>query len=87
VFSAIVESLYWVKRLQFNRAAAHGQPDHPMMNLAAFWQQMLPTMPVLPVFPTDNFCFVNNLAFDPQHGMEEVVGSIPTRSTKFCQFP
>jgi len=26
-----------------------GQPDYPMMNLAAFWQQMLPTVPVLPV--------------------------------------
>jgi hypothetical protein len=25
------------------------QPDYPMMNLAAFWQQMLPSMPVLPV--------------------------------------
>jgi hypothetical protein len=25
------------------------QPDYPMMKLAAFWQQMLPSMPVLPV--------------------------------------
>jgi hypothetical protein len=52
-----------------------------MMNLAAFWQQMLPTMPVLPVLPTRKYCSVNNLAFDPHHGMEEVIGSIPIRST------
>jgi hypothetical protein len=44
-----------------------------MMNLAAFWQQMLPTMPVLPVLPTHNHCIVNKLLFDPYHGMEEVV--------------
>jgi hypothetical protein len=39
-------------------------------------------MPVLPVLPTHNHCIVNNLAFDPYHGMEEVIGSIPIRSTK-----
>jgi hypothetical protein len=49
-----------------------------MMNLAAFWQQMLPTMPVLPVLPTHNHCIVNNLVFDPYHGMEEVMGSLHT---------
>jgi hypothetical protein len=49
------------------------QPDYPMMNLAAFWQQMLPIMPVLPVLPTHKYCSVNNLAFDPYHGMEEVI--------------
>jgi hypothetical protein len=54
-----------------------------MMNLAAFWQQMLPTMPVLPVLPTHNHCVVNKLLFDPYHGMEEVIGSIPIRSTKY----
>ena len=52
-----------------------------MMDLAAFWQQMLPSMPVLPVLPTHNRCIVNYLAFDPYHGMEEVIGSIPIRST------
>jgi hypothetical protein len=50
--------------------------------LAAFWQQMLPTRPVLPVLPTAKYYFINNLVFDPQHGMEEVIGSIPIRSTK-----
>jgi hypothetical protein len=54
-----------------------------MMNLAAFWQQMLPSMPVLPVYPTRNHCIVNNLASDPYHGMEEVIGSIPIRSTNY----
>jgi hypothetical protein len=66
------------------------QPDYPMMNLAAFWQQMLPIMPVLLVFPTHKYCPVNNLAFEPYHGMEEVTGSIPIRSTnihfKISQF-
>jgi hypothetical protein len=57
------------------------QPDYPMMNLAAFWQQMLPIMPVLPILPTHKYCSVNNLGFDPYHGMEEVIGSIPIRST------
>ena len=51
------------------------------MNLAAFWQQMLPIMPVMPVLPTRKYCSVNNLGFDPYHGMEEVIGSIPIRST------
>ncbi|MDQ2835282.1 MAG: hypothetical protein M3Y50_16365, partial [Acidobacteriota bacterium] len=51
--------------------------------MAAFWQQMLPTMPVLPVSPTHNHCIVNNLVFDPYHGMEEVIGSIPIRSTNY----
>jgi hypothetical protein len=59
------------------------QPDYPLIHLAAFWQQMLPSMPVLPVLPTRKYCTVNNLAFDPYHGMEEVIGSIPIRSTKY----
>jgi hypothetical protein len=54
--------------------------------LAAFWQQMLPTRPVLPVLPTAKYYFINNLVFDPQHGMEEVIGSIPIRSTNFSPF-
>ena len=63
------------------------QPDYPMMNLAAFWQQMLPSMPVLPAYPTHNHCIVNNLASDPHHGMEEVIGSIPIRSTNHLEAP
>jgi hypothetical protein len=48
-----------------------------MMNLAAFWQQMLPIMPVLPTHK----CFpVNNLSFDPNHDMEEVIGLIAISS-------
>jgi hypothetical protein len=49
------------------------------MNLAAFWQQILPSMPVLSVLPTHNRCIVNKLAFDPYHGMEDIIGSIPIR--------
>jgi hypothetical protein len=36
----------------------------------------------LPVVPVCKHCAVNNLRFEFFHGMEEVVGSIPTRSTK-----
>jgi hypothetical protein len=56
------------------------------MNLAAFWQQMLPSMPALPVLPAHKHCIVNKLAFDPYHGMEEVIGSIPIRSTNSFQY-
>jgi len=31
--------------------------------------------------PVYNHCTVNNLRFRSQHGMEEVIGSIPIRST------
>jgi len=37
----------------------------------------------LPVLPTSNHFAVNNLRFLQFHGMEEVIGSIPIRSTKF----
>ena len=36
---------------------------------------------VLPVVPVRKYCAVYYLAHDSYHGMEEVVGSIPTRST------
>jgi hypothetical protein len=38
-------------------------------------------MPFLPVVPVRKYCAVYNLRFDPFHGMEEVIGSIPIRST------
>jgi hypothetical protein len=38
-------------------------------------------MPFLPVMPVCKYCAVYNLHFPAHHGMEEVVGSIPTRST------
>jgi hypothetical protein len=37
---------------------------------------------VLPVVPVRKYCAVYYLAHDSYHGMEEVVGSIPIRSTK-----
>jgi hypothetical protein len=37
----------------------------------------------LPVLPTHKCCSVNNLGWHPQHGMEEVIGSIPIRSTNY----
>src|ERR1700733_15378217 len=48
-----------------------------MRKLAAFWQQMLPIIPVLPVLPTHKYLSVNNLAFDPYHGMEEAISTPP----------
>jgi hypothetical protein len=50
-------------------------------NLAAFWQQISPIVPVLPTVPAHKSCAVYNLAFEALHGMEEVIGSIPIRST------
>ena len=47
----------------------------------AFLSQIPPRGPFLPVVPVYNNCAVNNLRFWALHGMEEVVGSIPTRST------
>jgi len=43
--------------------------------------QILPIMPVLPIQPTRKCCAVYNLPEDSFHGMEEVTGSIPVRST------
>jgi hypothetical protein len=45
------------------------------------WCQRGAISPVLPVLPTSNHFAVNNLRF-LQYGMEEVIGSIPIRSTK-----
>ena len=62
----------------------HDQPGGPLVaNLAAFWQQISPIVPVLPTVPTHKSCAVYNLAFEAFHGMEEVIGSIPIRSTKY----
>jgi len=36
----------------------------------------------LPVVPVRKYCAVYYLAHDSYHGMEEVIGSIPIRSTK-----
>ena len=43
--------------------------------------QRPPRRPVLPAFPTSKAFAVNNLHFPSFHGMEEVIGSIPIRST------
>ena len=43
--------------------------------------QIPPIMPVLPTQPTRKYCAVYNLPEDSFHGMEEVIGSIPIRST------
>ena len=60
----------------------HDQPGGPLVaNLAAFWQQISPIVPVLPTVPAHKCCAVYNLAFEAFHGMEEVIGSIPIRST------
>ena len=60
----------------------HDQPGGPLVaNLAAFWQQISPIVPVLPTVPAHKSCAVYNLAFEAFHGMEEVIGSIPIRST------
>jgi hypothetical protein len=45
--------------------------------------QIPPIMPVLPTQPTRKYCAVYNLPEDSFHGMEEVIGSIPIRSTNY----
>jgi hypothetical protein len=37
---------------------------------------------ILPIVPVRKYCAVYYLALDSYHGMEEVIGSIPIRSTK-----
>ena len=61
----------------------HDQPGGPLpRNLGAFCGQIAPMVSVLPVVPAHKSCAVYNLAFEAFHGMEEVIGSIPIRSTK-----
>jgi hypothetical protein len=54
-------------------------------NLVSNWCQTAPYLPVLPIQPAYNYLSVNNLRFIRFHGMEEVIGSIPIRSTKSFQ--
>ncbi len=55
----------------------HGQPVGPLVgNLAAFWQQISPIVPVLPTVRAHKSCAVYNLAFEAFHGMEEFSRSI-----------
>jgi hypothetical protein len=50
-------------------------------NLGAFCGQIAPMVAVLPVVPVRKYCAVYHLGERPYHGMEEVIGSIPIRST------
>ena len=62
------------------------QPVAPLpRNLGAFCGQIAPMVSVLPVVPVRKYCAVYYLAHDSYHGMEEVIGSIPIRSTKSFQ--
>jgi hypothetical protein len=49
--------------------------------LVAFLSQIAAIVPVLPTRPTHKSYAVNNPRLDSLHGMEEVTGSIPVRST------
>jgi len=60
----------------------HSQPVLPVEKFVAFLSQIPPRGPFLPVAPVYNCHAVNNLPFWELHGMEEVIGSIPIRSTK-----
>ena len=62
----------------------HDQPGGPLpRNLGAFCGQIAPMVSVLPVVPARKYCAVYYLAHDSYYGMEEVIGSIPIRSTKY----
>jgi len=60
----------------------HDQPvGHLVYVLPAFCPQIAPSGPFLPVMPVRKYCAVCILRFELLHGMEEVIGSIPIRST------
>jgi hypothetical protein len=60
----------------------HDQPfGHLVVVLPAFCPQIAPIGPFLPVVPVHKCCAVYILRFELFHGMEEVIGSIPIRST------
>ena len=60
----------------------HDQPvGHLVEVLPAFCPQIAPIGPFLPVVPVPKYCAVYSLRFELFHGMEEVIGSIPIRST------
>jgi hypothetical protein len=47
----------------------------------AFCLQIPPIVPFSPTVPTRNCCAVCNLRFEQFHGVEQIIGSIPIRST------
>ncbi len=63
-------------------ARTHSLTHRIWCQLGVKRRQLLLILPVLPIFLAFT---VNNLAFIAFHGMEEVVGSIPTRSTIFTR--
>jgi len=52
------------------------------VNLAAFWQQIVPIVPFLPTLPTDKCCAVCYLQIAVHLDTEEVAGSNPVVPTK-----
>jgi hypothetical protein len=60
----------------------HGSAHWPAAkSFVASLSQIAPIVPVLPTQPTLKCCAVYNLRLELFHGMEEVIGSIPIRST------
>ena len=51
------------------------------VNLAAFWQQIAPIVPFLPTLPTAKYCTVCYLQIAAHLDTEEVIGSMPIRSS------
>src|SRR5439155_1602295 len=51
------------------------------------WPEIAPNTPFLPDVPVRKSLKTNDRPPREQHGMEEVVGSIPTRSTNFFLMP
>jgi hypothetical protein len=72
---SIIAEKFWADPTQIN-------PWPASQNLGAFCGQIAPMVSVLPVVPVRKYCAVYYLAHDSYHGMEEVIGSIPIRSTK-----
>ena len=53
------------------------------VNLAAFWQQIVPIVPFLPTLPTAKYCAVSYLQIAAHLDTEEVAGSNPVVPTIF----
>ncbi len=78
-----------IKGLVLSRLTPHESASWPLVSskrsleiLPAFCPQITPRRPLLPILPTRKYRILNNLRGARFHGMEEVIGSIPIRSTK-----
>jgi hypothetical protein len=66
---------------RYSSSWSHTASPKALEKFVAFLSQIPPRGPFLPVVPVRKYCSVYILRFRLLHGMEEVIGSIPIRST------